>query len=113
MPIRTIASADIVAPSLSNMSLALVAVELSKSYLTFVIFAVDGIAISTDGRTGKLIFFKVAKNITQQTPNPQPTYQPGLPAIPSARHSCQQKQWLYSLCHYVCSLQPLPLHFYS
>ena len=56
MPIRTIASADIVAPSLSNMSLALVAVELSKSYLTFVIFAVDGIAISTDGRTGKLIF---------------------------------------------------------
>ena len=38
------------------MSLVLVEVELSKSYLTFVILAVEGIMTSTDGRTGKLIF---------------------------------------------------------
>ena len=55
-PIRTIASAGIVAPSLSKMILALVEVELSKSYLTFVILAVEGIMTSTDGRAGKLIF---------------------------------------------------------
>lgn len=56
MPIRTISSADIAAPSLSKMILTLVEVELSKSYLTFVIFIVDGITISTDGRAGKVIF---------------------------------------------------------
>ena len=38
------------------MILVLVEVELSKSYLTFVILAVEGIMTSTDGRAGKLIF---------------------------------------------------------